>query len=134
MATFSIDQAAQRTGLTAHTLRYYERVGLLEPVGRAASGHRRYTEDDLGWVTFLTLLRATGMSIRDMKEFIAITRAGDHTVPERLKILSDHREQLVAKMAADREHLERLDHKISIYQAMVDVPEDARALEPAEAR
>lgn len=115
MPEYSIDEASQRTGVTAHTLRYYEREGLLDRVGRAANGHRRYTDDDLGWVTFLTLLRATGMPIRDMHAFIAITKAGEHTIPERLSILKRHRDALEAKMAADREHLQRLDHKISIY-------------------
>lgn len=126
MAEYSIDEASQRTGVTAHTLRYYEREGLLDPIGRATNGHRRYTDDDLGWVTFLTLLRATGMPIREMHTFIAITKAGDHTIPERLTILKRHRDALEAKMAADREHLQRLNHKISIYSDLLDqapVPE-----------
>jgi hypothetical protein len=57
--TYTIEEAAERTGISAHTLRYYERIGLLEPVGRASSGHRRYGPNDLGSIEFLTLLRQT---------------------------------------------------------------------------
>ena len=79
---YTIEEAAQRTGVSTHTLRYYERIGLLAPVGRASSGHRRYSDDDLGAVGFLTLLRQTGMPIRDMQRFVELTRAGDDTIPD----------------------------------------------------
>jgi hypothetical protein len=67
MHDYTIDEAAERTGLSKHTLRYYEREGLLPPIAKASSGHRRYTDDDIGWVRFLQLLRATGMPIREAK-------------------------------------------------------------------
>src|SRR5687768_10049306 len=74
----SISQAARATGVSAHTLRYYERAGLmLDPVDRAESSHRRYTEGDLGWITLLTRLRGTGMPIRRIAEYAELVRAGD---------------------------------------------------------
>ena len=119
MAGYSIDEAAARMGIAKHTLRYYEREGLLPPIEKAMNGHRRYTDDDLGWIRFLQLLRGTGMPIREMKDFVALTWAGDHTVPQRVEVLQRYREALVARMAADREHLGFLDHKITVYGDML---------------
>ncbi len=67
-ATLTISDAARASGVTAHTLRYYERAGLLDPVDRAASGHRRYAEEDLARIGFLTRLRSTGMPIRRVRD------------------------------------------------------------------
>jgi DNA-binding transcriptional MerR regulator len=99
-------------------LRYYERIGLLAPAGRGSGGHRRYTESDLGSVRFLTMLRATGMPIREMTEFVELTRAGDHTIPWRIEVLQKHRDALRSRMASDAAHLDALDRKISIYQGL----------------
>jgi len=123
----SIDEASARTGVSAHTLRYYERIGLLAPVGRAAGGHRRYTDADLGAVVFLTLLRQTGMAIRDMQRFVDLTRAGDHTVASRVEVLVEHREQLVARLRLLNRHLKAIDHKITIYRDMLRADDDALA-------
>src|SRR3954468_7911061 len=93
-ATISISEAALATGLTAHTLRYYERAGLmLDPVERALSSHRRYSERALAWLVLLTRLRRTGMSIRDMRAYAALVRAGDGNERERLALLETHRRQ-----------------------------------------
>jgi len=128
MHDYTIDEAAERTGLTKHTLRYYEREGLLPPIGKASSGHRRYTDDDIGWVKFLQLLRATGMPIREAKEFVTLTWAGDHTIPQRVEVLTAYRSALVERMARDVEHLEALNRKVEWYEGVVAVrnatPED----------
>ncbi len=118
-AGLSIDQAASATGVSRHTLRYYERIGLLPPVGRAASGHRRYSEDDLGCVRFLTLLRRTGMSIRDSQRFVELTRAGDHTIRTRVEVLEEHRDHLVAELAELGRCLEAIEMKIDIYSGIL---------------
>jgi DNA-binding transcriptional MerR regulator len=114
-AGYTIEHAAEITGVTAHTLRYYERIDLLRPVARAANGHRRYTDDDLGMVRFLCLLRSTGMPIREMTEFVELTRAGDHTIPRRIEVLHQHHDSLESRMKQDAAHLEALERKIRIY-------------------
>src|SRR6185312_3671609 len=104
----SISDVAERTGLTTHTLRYYEREGLmLTPVERASSTHRRYTEADVTWVTFLTRLRSTAMPIATMRQYVVLARRGDVTEPERLELLLRHRmavvrqvEEMTASLAA----------------------------------
>lgn len=128
MTGYTIDEAAERMGLSKHTLRYYEREGLLPSIAKTSNGHRSYTEEDLGSVRFLQLLRATGMPIREMKAFVTMTWAGDHTIPERVKVLTRYRRALVARMESDREHLERLNSKIDYYAgalaAQEAIPED----------
>ncbi|WP_203653703.1 MerR family transcriptional regulator [Demequina activiva] len=128
MSAYSIDDVATLTGVSKHALRYYEREGLLAEVPKAPNGHRRYSEDDLGWVRFLQLLRATGMPIREMKAFVDLTHAGEHTIADRVEVLAHYREALVTRMAADREHLERLNAKLDYYRGVLAaadaVPED----------
>jgi len=113
----SIADAALATGLTTHTLRYYERDGLmLEPVERASSGHRRYTEQDLGWIVMLTRLRGTGMPIREVRAYAELCRAGDGNEAERLALLHAHRERVLAQLAEVRENLEAIEFKIGLYE------------------
>jgi DNA-binding transcriptional MerR regulator len=109
---FTIQEVVARTGLSVHTLRYYERAGLLPPVDRGASGHRRYTADDLNWIAFLLRLRATGMSMRQMRAYADLRRQGDATASARLALLEDHQQQV-------REHiLELEDHLTAIEKKM----------------
>jgi DNA-binding transcriptional MerR regulator len=121
MSGLTIDQAAERMAITKHTLRYYEREGLLPEIAKGANGHRRYTEEDLGWVKFLQLLRGTGMPIREMKYFVALTWAGDHTIAERVEVLTRYRIALAARMEADREHMQFLDYKIDYYSGVLEL-------------
>ena len=100
MTSLSIAEAAEQTGLTAHTLRYYERDGLLlHSVERAPSGHRRYTDDDLRWIQMVTRLRATGMPIRDVRRYAALVRDGVGNEAERLGLLLAHRELVERQLA-----------------------------------
>jgi DNA-binding transcriptional MerR regulator len=114
--TYTIKEAAAETGVTAHTLRYYERIGLLEPVGRESNGRRRYGEADIYSVRFLTMLRATGMPIRDMLVFMRLTRAGDETVSERAELLERHQRELRSRLKELAGHMEVLEHKIAFYR------------------
>lgn len=119
----SIADAAQATGLTPHTLRYYERDGLmLEPIERASSGHRRYTEQDLGWIVMLTRLRGTGMPIREVRAYADLCRAGDGNEAQRLALLHAHRERVLAQLADVQENLEAIEYKIGLYEGRVGSP------------
>ena len=114
----TIAEAAERTGLTTHTLRYYERDGLmLQGVGRTSSGHRVYTERDLTWVSMLTRLRATGMPIREVRAYAALCRGGDGNELARLELLQAHRARVLAQLAEVTEHLGAIDRKIGIYES-----------------
>lgn len=115
----TIQEVAQATGLSAHTLRYYERVGLIHPIDREQNSHRRYTSDDVGWIDFLTKLRATGMSIKDMQRYAALQRRGDETLPERVEMLKSLRDRVEAHMDELNEHLKLIYYKIELYQKIV---------------
>ena len=118
--SLTIAEAAARTGLTAHTLRYYERDGLmLVSPSRSASGHRRYTERDLTWIQLITRLRATGMPIRDVRRYAGLVRDGEGNEAERLALLKAHRERVEAQLAEVNAHLRAIDHKIGIYEGKV---------------
>jgi DNA-binding transcriptional MerR regulator len=113
----SISDAAELTGLSAHTLRYYERAGLmLDPVERAPSSHRRYSEAEIRWVTLLTRMRATGMPIRRIRQYAELVRAGEGNEAERLELLEAHREAVLEQLDAMRRNLEAIDHKLEIYR------------------
>ena len=117
----SISDAADATGLSVHTLRYYERAGLmLDPVGRAPSSHRRYSEEEIRWVILLTRLRSTGMPIRRIREYADLVRAGEGNEAERLALLEAHRESVLAELDAMRRNLEAVDFKIALYRARLE--------------
>ncbi|TFC55562.1 MULTISPECIES: MerR family transcriptional regulator [unclassified Cryobacterium] len=112
----SISEVAERTGLSAHTLRYYERAGLmLAPIHRAASTHRAYSARDVTWIIFLTRLRSTALPIAQVKEYADLARRGEDTTPERLELLQRHRIAVVAQLAEMQASLAAIDHKISLY-------------------
>ena len=113
----SISDAADATGVSAHTLRYYERAGLmLAPVPRGASSHRRYTEDQIAWVTLLTKMRSTGMPIRRIREYAELARAGEGTEAARLALLEEHRNAVLAQLEEVRANLVAIETKIEIYR------------------
>jgi DNA-binding transcriptional MerR regulator len=87
----TIAEAARASGVSAYTLRYYERAGLIGNVGRADSGHRRYSDEDLAWIHVLQCLRATGMPIRDIRRYAELARGGEATERDRLALLQEHR-------------------------------------------
>jgi DNA-binding transcriptional MerR regulator len=114
--TLTISDAARASGVSAHTLRYYERAGLLDPVDRAASGHRRYAEEDLVRIQFLTKLRSTGMPIRQIRAYAELMRGGEETHEARLALLEAHREAVRARLAETARNLDLIDHKIDFYR------------------
>jgi DNA-binding transcriptional MerR regulator len=117
VATMSISDVAAETGLTTSTLRYYEQEGLLRgEIDRASSSHRRYSEEDVRWVGFITKLRATGMPIRDIRRYTELAREGDHTTPARLALLVEHRERVLAQLAEIKQSLDTIDFKIATYE------------------
>src|SRR5574342_713036 len=111
----TIQEVSQATGLSAHTLRYYERIGLIHPIERQENTRRFYTEDDLGWIDFLLKLRATGMSIKEMQRYAELQRQGDETLPERVEMLKSLREHVEARMSELNENLKLICYKIEIY-------------------
>ena len=112
----TVAEAAREAGVSAHTLRYYERAGLLAQVERNGSGHRRFTADDIEWVVMITRLRATGMPIRRIREYAELVWAGEGNERERLALMEAHREQVLEQLAEIQRNLELIDFKIALYR------------------
>ena len=113
--TYSIAQAAERSGLSIDTLRYYERIGLVDPPARDSGGRRLYSDDDLQWLEFLTKLRTTGMPIRMMREYAQLRHKGVATAGRRKQLLFDHRADVRQRIAELQAALAVLDYKIDNY-------------------
>ena len=109
-----IAEVAEFTGVTAHTLRYYERIGLVD-VPRDAAGRRRYRESDVARVVFITRLRLTAMPIRDIQEYFRLVDAGPGNEAQRLAILQRHRAEVRSRLAGLQAALSVVDFKIALY-------------------
>ncbi|MFL5831962.1 MAG: MerR family transcriptional regulator [Solirubrobacteraceae bacterium] len=118
--TLTIADAARASGLSAHALRYYERAGLLEPIDRNASGHRRYRDQDLDRIRFLTKLRATGMPIREVRRYAELMGEGDGTNAERLALLEEHRKRVLARLEETAKNLDQIEWKINFYRERLE--------------
>ncbi|MEM8531518.1 MAG: MerR family transcriptional regulator [Chloroflexota bacterium] len=114
MPIYTIQQAAQATGASIATLRYYEQEGLIDEVERLPNGHRRYTEHHIAWIEFLICMRDSGMSIQDLKQYVRLSQRKG-TGPERCALLESHREAVKAQIATLEDRLERIEAKITWY-------------------
>ncbi|MFD4240723.1 MerR family transcriptional regulator [Streptomyces sp. NPDC058525] len=112
---YTISEVEARTGLTQHTLRWYERIGLMPHVDRSHSGQRRFTDKDLDWLAFVGKLRATGMSVADMVRYAELVREGEHTLDERRELLEATRRDVRARLSELTDALAVLDYKIDFY-------------------
>ena len=116
----TISEVSRKYNLSQDTLRYYERVGAIPPVRRSASGLRDYSEADCGWVELVKCMRSAGLPMEALVEYVRLAQQGDETIAERRDILVHERAQLAAQMEAVRSALERLDYKISRYDAALE--------------
>ncbi|KUL34211.1 MerR family transcriptional regulator [Streptomyces sp. NRRL F-4489] len=112
---YTISEVAEHTGLSAHTLRWYERIGLMPHVDRTHTGQRRFTNRDLDWLDLVSKLRLTGMPVADMVRYAELVREGESTFAERERLLTEHREDVRRRIAELRSTLDVLDYKIGIY-------------------
>jgi DNA-binding transcriptional MerR regulator len=112
----SIGEAAEVSGVSAHTLRYYERAGLMRPIEREGNGHRLYSEDDLGWIEVLTKLRRTGMPIRMMRRYAQLVFADENTERDRLALLEAHRDEVRRELAELQQCLAFVEYKVERYK------------------
>lgn len=112
---YTIEETAQRCGLTPHTLRYYEREGLLPPIGRNRGGQRRYSDGDLGWINFVMLLKATGMGLSRIRDFVAAEQQGPGGASTKIEILVEHQDHIRAQMEQMSQFLNKLEQKIQYY-------------------
>ena len=117
----SIGEVAERTGLSVHALRFYEREGLLAaPVSRDAAGRRVYHEDDVDWLTVCVILRGSSMPLPQIRRYTELVRAGDGNETERLGLLREHRQRVLDQMDQLRKCLDLITYKVGVYEDILD--------------
>lgn len=115
----TIAEVSKKYDISADTLRYYERVEMIPPVTRTASGIRDYQDSDLGWVGLAKCMRSAGLPVEAMIEYVRLYQEGDSTIPARLQLLLEQRQSLLEQKKKIDETLDRLNYKISIYEDAV---------------
>ncbi|ASR38645.1 MerR family transcriptional regulator [Prauserella marina] len=115
MTSYTPAEAAEKSGFSIDTLRYYEKIGLLSPVARTAGGRRRYSDDDVGLLHLLRCLRDTDMPIVDMHRFVTLLRGGEEHAAERLAVLRDHEVRVERRIGELRQHQQLIRYKIDWY-------------------
>ncbi|MDH2451419.1 MULTISPECIES: MerR family transcriptional regulator [Priestia] len=118
---FSIQQIASMTGLSTHTLRYYEKIGLIKNVQRAQTGYRQYTDFDLAWIQFLIRLRVTGMPMLKMKQFSDLRQKGESTITARKELLEEHYKDVLGKIEELELNSHKIEEKIAHYKKLETV-------------
>lgn len=116
----SIGTLSRLSGISAHTLRFYEKQGILKPVGRAGNGHRRYRQQDLLWLEFVVRLKRTGMPLAQIRQYADLRADGDPTLPARLAMLEFHRERLACTIDELNACAAALEDKIAVYRQMIE--------------
>ena len=114
--TYTTAKAAEKIGISAYTLRFYDKEGLLPNVGRDEHGNRRFTDNDLQWLSLLQCLKNTGMSLKDIKRFAECTTIGDDTIDERLALFESQTENVKQQIAELQRYLGLLEYKLAFYQ------------------
>jgi DNA-binding transcriptional MerR regulator len=116
MERYSPGQVVEKTGFSLDTLRYYERIGLLDDIARNSGGQRVFTESDVAWLRILRCLRDTGMPIQRMVRYAELARGGDETIEERMELLREHDRDIDQKIALLRVEQDHIRGKIAYYE------------------
>lgn len=116
----TIAQVSRRCGVSADTLRYYERMGLLPAIARTPGGIRDYSEDDCSWVDYIKCMRTAGVSVETLAEYVTLYRQGDETIAARKQLLLRQRDEIAARIEALTDTLHRLDRKLEDYEHILE--------------
>lgn len=136
---YTIGQVAKKLGLTAHTLRFYDKEGLLPFVKKGSSGARVFNDDDIDWLLILECLKGTGMQLKDIKKYMDLCQEGDSTLQERLEMFQAQRVKIEEQIQQLKQYMERVDFKIAYYNeavksGSVDIYERNKCLADAKKR
>ena len=112
---YSIQDVSKKTGLSAHTLRYYEKEGLITGVERSRGGFRQYTDEDLESLGLICCLKNTGMSLQEIARFVKLTHQGEQTLRERVEMLRQHREAVISRISEMQKHLDKVTWKLNFF-------------------
>ena len=116
----TIKEVSEKYNISADTLRYYERVGMIPPVTRTPGGIRNHSDEDIGWVLLAKCMRQAGLPVEVMAQYLKLSQQGDETIPARLQLLKDQRDTLIEQRKKLDETIERINYKISRYEAALE--------------
>ncbi|RCX18816.1 DNA-binding transcriptional MerR regulator [Anaerobacterium chartisolvens] len=117
---YSIKQVSEQMHIPPHTLRYYEKEGLLPSVKRSAGGSRAFSESDLDWLGLICCLKNTGMSIKQIRDFVDLSKQGDNTLKQRCEMLVAHKKAVKEQIAQMEQHLDKVTHKIGYFTSQYE--------------
>jgi DNA-binding transcriptional MerR regulator len=116
----NVTEFSKRVGLSPHTVRYYDKIGLLDDIHRLSNGHRSFSEKDVKWIEFVQRLKDTGMSLEKILEYASLRKKGSKTLLQRKKLLAEHSNNLQYQIALQNQHLKKLYEKIELYQSALE--------------
>lgn len=116
----NVSEFSTRVGISPHTVRYYDKIGLLDDIHRLPNGHRSFSEKDVVWIEFVQRLKDTGMPLEKILEYAALRKKGSETLPERKALLTEHSTRLQQQISLQERHLKKLHEKIELYQSALD--------------
>ena len=125
---YYIGQVAQKKGLSTHTLRYYEKEGLLPYVKKNSSGLRVFSDVDLNWLSLIECLKETGMPIKGIKQYIDWDKEGNKTLNKRLEMFEKHKKHVEQQIKKYQEYMQKIDFKINLYREAVKCGDLQKAL------
>jgi DNA-binding transcriptional MerR regulator len=122
----NIKEFSKISGISAHTLRYYEKIGIFQEINRNDSGHRDFSENDILWAEFINRLKETGMPLGQIKKYAVLRKEGEHTASARMKLLINHATALKKKISDEKQHLKKICEKIVYYEKILinEIPLD----------
>ena len=126
---YSIQQVSRKTGLSAHTLRYYEKEGVLGHVERSPGGIRQYSDEDLDALGLVCCLKNTGMPLEEIARFVSLTRQGEQTLRERVALLRGHRDNVIARINEMQTYLDKVTWKLNFFSEKLRAYESREAAE-----
>jgi len=115
----NIKNFSKISGISAHTLRYYEKIGIFQEINRNDSGHRDFSENDILWAEFINRLKETGMPLEQIKKYAVLRKEGEHTADTRMKLLINHASALKKKISNEKQHLNKINEKIKYYKKIL---------------
>jgi DNA-binding transcriptional MerR regulator len=117
--TYTIKEFSQKLNLSPSTLRYYEKEGLLPSIKRRNNSHRIYDDSDIPWITLISCLRSTGMSVSDLRHYAELCERGDKTVQERKQIILHQKQKIEEQLKEVKKHLALINKKIQMYDEII---------------
>ena len=115
----NIQEFSKISGISAHTLRYYEKIGIFLDVNRNSSGHRDFTKIDILWAEFINRLKETGMPLEQIKEYAVLRKQGEQTANARMSLLKNHAAVLKKQISEEKQHLKKINEKIKYYEKLI---------------